>query len=79
MDVTEPVIVAEPGMGKPPTVGVASLVAKGATHRRHVAVVRNDHPALAGRDLLVGIKAENPGVPERAGWAVLVSAAQRLT
>ena len=43
----------------------AALVAEAAAQRRHAVVVRHDHAALAGGNLLIGVKPENASPAER--------------
>src|SRR5665811_1014148 len=48
----EPVVVAETNMPQPRSIRVAPLVAQASHRVRECGIVRHDHAALPGRDLL---------------------------
>src|SRR4051794_31817161 len=58
VDLAEAVVVA-PALGGQPGHAVAALVAQAAAMIGKGFVVGDDHPAFAGRDLLVGIEAKD--------------------
>ena len=77
IDFAEAIVVSQPCVGEP-IHAVAALVAERLTDGGEGIVVGDDHSALAGRDLLVGIEAENSGAAEGADGAAGELAAETL-
>ena len=78
-DVREAVVEAEPVVVEPAHVRRAALVALGVDPLLQRRVAERDHPALARRQLLVGVEAEHRRVAARADRrAVGVTRAERL-
>src|SRR5205823_8416813 len=59
-------IVVSQALMRQPVHSLASLVTQRATRRGEGVVVGDDHPALAGGDLLIGIEPEDTGAPKPA-------------
>ncbi len=76
--IAEAIVVAKSFVREPAHAGVAALIAHGLAESGDLVVVGDDHAALAGGDLLVGIEAEDTRVAEAAGHAALVICAERF-
>ncbi len=76
--IVEAVVEAEPHVLEPAAVVAATLVAQRPQQPPLLLRVRRDHPALAGRDLLVRIEREHGARPVRADRRALVLGAERL-
>src|ERR1700723_3494565 len=79
MDVAEPVVVPKANVTQPGGIFVTSLVTHAATQAGDVLVVRNDHAALGGCHLLVGIEREGGSISEGTHTPPSKFAAKRLT
>ena len=77
-DVVDAVVVAEPRVIEPAAAVGATLVAHADEPAPGFLVVRRDHPALAGRHLLVRIEGEHRVDAVRADPAALVLRSERL-
>ena len=69
------IVVAQTGVVEPGVEDVAALVAQRAEQLRPVLATGDDHPALAGGDLLVRIEGEHRGIAQRASLPILISGA----
>ena len=72
------VVVTQVGVLEPGIAGGAALVAQGAHEIGGLVIVGHDDAALAGGDLLVGVKGVDAVIAQAAGLAALVFRAQRL-
>src|SRR5262249_23522446 len=74
----ETVVVAEASVREPAVEHVAALIAQAAEERVPSLLGRDDHAALAGRDLLVGVEGEHAGLPQAADRPPTIAGADRL-
>ncbi len=70
------VVVAQVGVLQPGVTGRAALVAQGAHEICRLLVIGDDHPALAGGDLLVRVEGKHTVIPQGTGRAAFVGTAQ---
>ena len=77
-DVVDPVVEPEPRVLEPPSAVRASLVPEADEEPVLLLRMRRHHPALARRDLLVGVEGEHGGRALRADGLALVPGSERL-
>ena len=77
--IVESVIEAEPDVLEPTAVVAASLITERPQCEPLLLRVRRDHPAFAGRDLLVRVEREHGARPVRADRRAFVRSAERFT
>src|SRR5207247_5643093 len=77
-ELVETVVVTEAAVRQPPVEDVPPLVAQASEERVPGGIVRDDHPALARRDHLVGVEGEDTRVAKASDRAVLVAGADCL-
>src|SRR5579884_2494110 len=65
-------------MLKPVAARSSPLIAKRAQSRGEISIRRDNHSALAGGDLFVGIKSKYSGIPKRPDFALLIFRSNRL-
>src|SRR6516225_2009208 len=78
MNVAQPVVVSDPLMTQPGAILSATLVAHAAAKLGEIGIVGNDHSALAGGHLLVGIEGETGQVAERTRLLSAIGSADGL-
>ncbi len=74
----ETIVVAKTHVAQPGGIVVAALIAQALQEPRTLRIRRDDHPALAGRHLLVGIESEHRRRTERARTLTVMRRADRL-
>src|SRR5439155_9084339 len=77
-ELVETIVVAEAAVHQPPVEDVPPLVAQAPEEDVPGGIVRDDHPALARRDHLVGVEGEDARVAKGSHRPALVGGADRL-
>src|ERR1700733_6216990 len=78
VDLRDPVVVPQLAMLEPIVCLISTLIAQSTDPPRDCFIPRDNHPALGGGYLLVGIERENPSMPDRAHPTALILGSDRF-